>query len=183
MSVFNAITEGNEQRYRELVRLPAGDDYSDALTATMFEAVRLHQVVDNLPVGVTRRGAATVPEQLPHLAAPDYRDNARAMVKAAASWTFAVSGERATINELAGSPSAPSLRKVRGRWMLSPTQWDTRRDTATYRLAVAEERAMATALATARDAVLNGGAKSVDDVNAILRSLFTAPTTQPRMDP
>ncbi|MDQ3439347.1 MAG: hypothetical protein M3478_03245, partial [Planctomycetota bacterium] len=167
MSVFNAIANGNEQRYRELVLLPAGDHYSDALTATMFEAVRLHQAVDNMPGAVARRRAVTAPERIPQLPLPDYRDNARAMLNAAAGWTFTVSGDRATINELSLSPSSPSLRRTRGRWMLVPTPWDTPRETATYRLMVQSERRLAEALGAARAAVADGSAKSVEDVNAI----------------
>lgn len=180
MAVFDAIAQGNEQRYRALVVLPPGDDYSDALTTTMFEAVRLHQAVDAMPGAVARRRAATMPERIPQLPVPDYRDHARAMVDAAAGWTFTVSGERATINELAGTPSAPSLQQIRGRWVLVPTQWDTPRDTATYRLAVEEERSLASALAAARAAVMNDNAKSIEDVNEILRKFLAEPATEPK---
>ncbi len=189
MNIFNAVATGDERRYRELVLLPAGDHYSDALTTTMFEAIRLHQAVEGQRLedrddasdagsaaAVGRSLASSRPSSL---AAVDYRENARAMIKAIEGWTFTISGDRATINELAGFPSAPSLRNVSGRWVLAPTGWDTPRDTATYRLAVAEERSLAKTLATARAAVMDGTATSIEDVNAILRNLLTEPTTQP----
>jgi hypothetical protein len=67
--------------------------------------------------------------------------------------------------------------------VLAPTQWETPRGTATYRLAVAEERSLAKALSTARAAVMNGEARSVEDVNAILRELLTEQTTKQGMNP
>lgn len=186
---YEAVASGDEAAYRRLVEIPPGDDYSDALTTTMFESIRLHQAVEdrssNRDDANGSRSAPVVGESLASsrpssLAAVDYRDNAQALASAAAGWTFTIVGDRATINELADSPSAPSLRNVRGRWLLAPTQWDTPRDTATYRLGVDEERALATALATARGAVIEGSARSVEDVNAILRTLLVEPATQPR---
>jgi TfoX/Sxy family transcriptional regulator of competence genes len=171
VAVYEAVARGDEAAYRQLVQMPAGDAYSDALTSTMFESIRLHQAVTRTTAPSTRPVAS--------LAAVDYRENARAMLKAVQGWTFTVRGDRATIDQLEAKPGAPTLRRVEGRWVLAPTQWDTRRDTATYRLAVAQERALAAALAQARAAVDDGAAKSVEDVNAILRKLLTEPTTQP----
>jgi hypothetical protein len=176
--VYESVARGDEAGYRRLVGIAPDDTYSDALTATMFESIRLHQAVESLPAPATGPAPATRPGA--SLAAVDYRDNARAMLKAVQGWTFTVRGDRATIDDVADRPGAPALRRVNGRWVLAPSAWDTRRDTSTYRLAVAEERALAKALATARVAVERGDAKTVEAVNDILRNLLTEqPTTRP----
>lgn len=176
--VYQAVECGDEASYRQLVAITPEDAYSDALTATMFESIRLHEETERH----TRSPTATRP--LAALAAVDYRVNARAMQSVIDSWSFTICGDRATINELADRPGSPTLRRARdGRWMLVPTRWDVPGDTATYRLAVAEERALAKALSTARAAAASGSAKSIEDVNAILRSLLSEPTTKPRVYP
>jgi hypothetical protein len=182
--VYEAVERGDEVEYRKLVGIAPGDAYSDALTATMFESVRLHQAVEahHLPdreeggrKGSTRPSTST--RITTSLASVDYRENARAMLKAVEGWTFTVRGDRATIDAVADRPGAPTLRRERGHWALYPTQWDTPRDTATYRLGVQSERDLAAALATARRAVISGEAKSVEAVNEILRNLLTEPPT------
>ena len=174
-AVYEAVGRGDEARYRQLVQLPRSDAYSDALTTTMFESIRLHQAVERQRL--KDRGDAT--SRPSHLAAVDYRENARAMINAIEGWTFTVRGDRATIDQLAARPGAPTLRRVIGRWMLVPTPWDTPRESATYRLMVQSEQRLAGALAAARAAVVDGTAKSVEDVNAILRNVLAEPTTQP----
>ena len=193
--VYQAVERGDEAEYRRLVALAPGDAYSDALTATMFESIRLHQAAErfkdrdeasdagsaaavgkSLDSGDRRRTASSRPSSL---AAVDYRDNARAMIKAVEGWTFTVSGDRATIDQLADRPGAPALRRAGSRWVLVPTPWDAPRDTATYRLAVENERRLAKSLAAARAAVIDGKAKSIEDVNGMLRNLLAGPATQP----
>ncbi|MGB7157747.1 MAG: hypothetical protein WBD40_06755 [Tepidisphaeraceae bacterium] len=200
--VYEAVERGDERAYRELVALAPGDAYSDALTTTMFESVRLHQAVERrgfdratasdpgpgVPGGrspaVSRPIATTTrPTPPPSLAAVDYRMNARAMIAAVEGWTFTVRGDRATIDALVGAAGAPTLKRAKGRWVLAPMPWDARRDTAMYRLTVEQERKLAKALATARQTVERGSATSIDDVNNVLRSLLTEPTTQRGMDP
>ncbi|HEV2292893.1 MAG TPA: hypothetical protein VGR35_03505 [Tepidisphaeraceae bacterium] len=173
-AVYEAVARGDEARYRRLVQLAPGDTYSDALTTTMFESIRLHQAVEARfpPSSRSTRPQAS-------LAAVDYRENARPMVKAVEGWTFTVRGDRATIDQLADQPSAPTLRRVDGRWVLVPTPWETPPDTATYRLLVEEERRLAAALASARKAVANGSAKSIEDANEVLRNSLAEPATQP----
>jgi hypothetical protein len=165
--VYEAVVRGDEAEYRRLVELPSGDAYSDALTTTMFESVRLYQAVERTS------------SSRPFLAAVDYRENARAMLKAVEGWAFTVKGDHATIDHLAGRAGAPTFRRAGDRWMLVPPPWDTSADTATYRLMVESERRLARALSTARAAVVDGRAKSVEDVNAILRKLLAEPATRP----
>jgi hypothetical protein len=199
--VYEAVERGDEAEYRRLVRLAPDDAYSDALTNTMFASIRLHQAVEKhirddavrlrslgpgdgrtmvtrpTSVASSRRSSATRPT--PSVAAVDYRDNARTILRALEGWTFTIHGDRATIDQLAERPGAPSLRRVGGRWTLVPIPLDLPRNTATYRLAVEEERAMANALSTAREAIENGSATSIDDANEIIRKLLTGPATQP----
>ena len=177
LRIYESVERGDEAEYRRLVRLSPDDRYSDALTATMFESIRLHQAVERAFGLSTTAPATTKPSDM--LAAVDYRQNARAMHDAGQSWTFTVRGDRATIDQLADRPGAPTFRRVNDQWMLVPPPWDTRRDTSTYRLMVESERQLAGALATARAAIVDGGAKSVEDVNAILRELLTDPTRRP----
>ena len=171
--VYASVARGDEAQYRRLVRLDPSDAYSESLTRTMFESIRLHQAVEQR-LGTTR------PTTRPggSLAAVDYRTNARAMTTAVEGWTFTVRGDRATIDQLAGQPGAPTLRRVGGGWMLGPPPWDASRVTATYRLAVENERRLARALVDARGALLDGRAATVEDVNAILRSRLADPATQ-----
>ncbi len=191
-AVYEAVGRGDEARYRQLVQLPRGDVYPDALTTTMFESIRLHQAVEAQrlkdredasdaasPVTDWRSLASSRSTSRPsYLAAVDYRDNAGAMIKAIEDWTFTVRGDRATIDQLADLPGAPTFRRVKNGWQLVPTPWDTPADSATYRLMVASERRLAAALATARAAVADGTARSVEDVNAILRKRLAEPTTK-----
>jgi hypothetical protein len=173
-SVYEAVGRGDEEAYRALVRVDPADDYSDALTTTMFESIRLHQAVEKRFDGRTASRPST-------LAAVDYRLNAQAMIAAIGGWTFTILGDRATIDALANRPAAPALRRdLSGRWILVPTRWGTPRDTATYRAAVAEERTLARALAAARDTVSRGEAKSIEDVNDVIRRHLTQPATQPQ---
>jgi len=176
-AVYEAVERGDEARYRRLVQLPPGDAYSGALTTTMFESIRLHQAVETILRTPATAPASTKP--IASLAAVDYRENARAMVHAVQAWTFTVRGDRATIDQLADQPGAPTLRRVNGRWMLVPTPWDTPRETATYRLMVESERRLSGALKSARGAVIDGRAKSIEDVNTILRNLLAESTTKP----
>lgn len=198
-NVYESIERGDEASYRQWVEIAPGDAYSDALTTTMFESIRLHQAVEKRfireeaspadaaaavqqPLASSRSSLADRPQ--PSLAAVDYRVNARAMMAAVDGWSYTLRGDRATINQLADRPAAPTLRRATGgRWVLAPAQWELPRDTATYRLAVAEERSLAQALAAARAAVMNGNAKSIEDVNMSLRSQLIAPASQPRVSP
>jgi hypothetical protein len=174
VAVYNAVARGDESAYRHLVHVDPRDPYSNALTVTMFASIHLHQAVEH---HLQSSPSATRPTA--SLAAVDYRENARAMIKAVQGWTFTVHGDRATIDQLADQPGAPTLRRVSDRWMLVPTPWDTPRETATYRLMVETERRLSAALRSAREAVIGGRAKSVEDVNTILRNLLTGPTTTP----
>ena len=174
VAVYNAVARGDESAYRHLVHVDPRDPYSNALTVTMFASIHLHQAVEQQ---LQSSPSATRP--VASLAAVDYRENARAMIKAVQGWTFTVGGDRATIDQLADSPGAPTLRRVNGRWMLVPTPWDTPRETATYRLMVDSEQRLSAALQSAREAVLDGSAQSIEDVNTILRNLLTEPTTKP----
>ena len=171
LRIYDSVGRGDEAEYRRLVRLSPDDQYSDALTVTMFESIRLHQAVERAFGQSTTAPATTRPSDM--LAAVDYRQNARAMHDAGQSWTFTVRGDRATIDQLADRPGAPAFRRVNDRWMLVPPPWDTRPDTATYRLMVESERQMAAALLVARRAVEAGSARSVEEVNVILRDLLT----------
>ncbi len=177
-SVYEAVARRDESQYRRLVRIAPGDAYSDALTATMFASIRLHQAVEER---IEEQSPPTKPRA--SLAAVDYRVNARGMIAEVDGWTFTIDGDRATIDQITDRPGSPTLRHMNGRWVLAPAQWETPRDTATYRLAVAEERSLAKALSTARAAVMNGEARSVEDVNAILRELLTEQTTKQGMNP
>ena len=176
MHIYDSIGRGDEAEYRRFVQLPPDDTYSDALTTTMFESIRLHQAVDRAFATPTTARSATQPAAT--IAAVDYRRNAREMAHAALSWTFTVKRDRATIDQLAGQPGAPTFRRVRDRWMLVPPPWDTPNERATYDLMVQSERRLAEALAKARMAVADGTARSVEEVNAVLRNAL-APTTQP----
>lgn len=177
LHIYASIAQGDEAEYRRRVQVSTSDPYSDALTTTMFESIRLHQAVERLFAEPATAPAASKP--IASLAAVDYRQNARAMFDAAQGWTFTVGGDRAAIDQLADRPGAPTLRRVNGRWVLVPTPWDTPRETATYRLMVESERRLAAALKSAREAVIDGRAKSIEDVNTILRNLLTEPTTKP----
>jgi hypothetical protein len=193
-NVYEAVERGDEAEYRRLVTIRTGVDYSDAVTDTMFASIRLHQVVDerirddasDRPTAVTRprslaasRHSPTTTELRASLAAVDYRDNARTILRAIEGWTFTVRGDHATIDQLASRPGAPTLRRDGKHWVLEPLPLDLPRGTASYRLAVAQERDMTAALTAAHDAVMSGEAKSIEDVNTILRKLLTPPTTQP----
>ena len=188
-AVYESVARGDETQYRRLVQIERGDAYSDALTTTMFASIRLHQAVeqrgskdreDASDAGsATAAGESHASSRPSSLAAVDYRQNARAMVKAVEGWTFTVRGDRATIDQLADQPGAPVLRRVNGRWLLVPTHWDMPRDTATYRLMIANERRLAGALAAARRAVDDGSARTIEDVNAVLRRLLSEPTAGP----
>jgi hypothetical protein len=194
-NVYQAVERGDEPEYRRLVTIRTGDDYSNAVTDTMFASIELHQVVDKKirndisddPHAATRP-AATRPssrhmpattEIRASLAAVDYRDNARTILRAIEGWTFTIRGDHATIDQLASRPGAPTLRRDGKHWVLEPIPLDLPRGTASYRLAVAQERDMTAALTAAHDAVVSGEAKSIEDVNTILRKLLTPPTTQP----
>ena len=96
-----------------------------------------------------------------------------------ATLSFTVRGDHATIDQLASRPGAPTLRRDGKHWVLEPVPLDLPRGTASYRLAVANEREMTKALAAAHDAVMSGQARSIEDVNTLLRNLLTPPTTQP----
>jgi hypothetical protein len=174
VAVYSAVARGDESAYRHLVYVDPRDPYSNALTVTMFASIHLHQAVEQ---HLQSSPSATRPAA--SLAAVDYRENARGMIKAIQGWTFTVRGDRATIDQLADSPGAPTFRRVNDRWMLVPTPWDTPRETATYRLMVETERRLSSALKSAREAVINGHAQSIEDVNTILRNLLAEPTTTP----
>jgi hypothetical protein len=193
-NVYEAVERGDEQTYRRLVTIRMGDAYSDAVTDTMFASIRLHQVVDekelregasDRPTAVTRPTSLASSRHMPttqiraSLAAVDYRDNARTILRAIEGWTFTVHGDHATIDQLASRPGAPTLRRDGKHWVLEPLPLDLPRGTASYRLAVAQERDMTAALTAAHDAVMSGEARSIEDVNTILRKLLTPPTTQP----
>jgi hypothetical protein len=194
-NVYEAVERGDESEYRRLVTIRTGDEYSHAVTDTMFASIKLHQVVDKkirnnisddphaatLPAS-TRPSSRHMPattEIRASLAAVDYRDNARTILRAIESWTFTVRGDHATIDQLASRPGAPTRRRDGKHWVLEPLPLDLPRGTASYRLAVAQERDMTTALTMAHDAVMSGEARSIEDVNTILRKLLTPPTTQP----
>jgi hypothetical protein len=194
-NVYEAVERGDESTYRKLVTIRMGDEYSDAVTNTMFASIRLHQVVEekqpregasDRDTAVTRPTSLAPSRHLPattqvraSLAAVDYRDNARTILRAIEGWTFTVQGSRATIDQLASRPGAPTLRRDGKRWILEPVPLDLPRGTASYQLAVSQERAMTEALVAAHDAVMRGEARSIEDVNTILRNLLTPPTTQP----
>ena len=177
LRIYESIGRGDEAEYRRLVHVAPDDPYSDALTTTMFDSIRLHQAVEGAFATPATAPAATRPTV--SLAAVDYRENAGVMIRAIKGWTFTVRGPRATIDQLADRPGAPTFRRVNGRWMLVPTPWDTPRAAATYRVMVESERRLSAALRSGREAVIDGRAKSVEDVNAILRDLLAEPTTQP----
>ena len=191
-AVYESVANGDEARYRRLVLIAPADAYSDALTTTMFESIRLHQAVehrglkdreDASDAGPATAIAGPLASSRPSsLAAVDYRPNAREMMKAVEGWTFTVRGDRATIDRLADQPGAPVMRRVNGRWLLVPRQWDTPSDTATSRLTIANERQLASAFTVARQAVSDGRARSLEDVNAVLRRLLAEPT-QPSTQP
>ena len=101
------------------------------------------------------------------------------MFDAAQRWTFTIRHNRATIDQLADQPGAPTLEHVGDRWLLVPRPLEVAPNSATYRLALEQERALAKALSTAREAIENGSAKSIDDANEIIRKLLTGPRTQP----
>ena len=173
--VYEAVAGGDEAAYRALVDQDPDDAYSDALTATMFASIHLHQALESRSTM-----PATAASRPSSLAAVDYRENARAMLKLVEGWTFTIRENRATIDQLADHPNAPSLvRSGAGRWVLAPTQWDLSRETAQYRLAVASERELAAALNAARGAIEAGGAVNFEDANRIIRARLAPPTTQP----
>jgi len=176
LSVYAAVERGDEAGYRDLVDIPATDVYSNALTTTMFESIRLHQAVERHVASAANRSTT----KSASLAAVDYRTNARAMRDAAAGWTFTAQGNRATIDQLASRPGAPMFRRARGEWRLVPTPMDAPPGSMYVALMVQTERRLAEALATARKAVEAGRATSIEDVNGILRNLLAdVPTTRP----
>ncbi len=180
-AVYSAVARGDEAAYRRQVLIAPDDAYSDALTATMFESVRLHQDVERqlrhrqpMPATTT---ATTSSVEAP-LGAVDYRTSAKRVMPEIDQWTFTVRGDRASIDALQDRPDAPILQRRNKQWRLVPRPWDTPADSATYRQAVLAERAVQGVLAAARRWVAEGGATSVAEVNDYIRRLMEQATTR-----
>jgi hypothetical protein len=174
-SMQDALAAGDEAGYRKVLFIEQSGGYRDVQTSVWFAAIRLHQAVEER-LGIRSTPRATTQDRAERLMVTDFRPQGREGRKQLEALKITIEGDTASFEQ--ARDRGPVMRRIDGRWRyLGPADEAAELPTdPVYAKRLMEyERGMLAAIEEARRAVLEGDAKTIADVNRILRRRIPKP--------